>query len=270
MFVNWLCVRYVVSSYSPSVYGEDIRQATITSTSSNEELHITEQEVSNNNDLKGTKNNSPSVMYVMSGVSDCGLPQRTVHPYWSWVPCIVCNHSRPPRCHHCALCRTCVLKRDHHCFFVGSCVGYRNMRHFIVFCFWGSVACLYAAIHSSLYYYYIMFEQTTILDMFPVSVHMRWCFGRASGKTTTLTSVLWSLIFFFPLTFHFLYINMDMIVKGQTSFERDNNIRMSDGRSVQNKLKSVFGRYWYLNIIVPLHSLFPALEDPVHWPDVHP
>ena len=49
--------------------------------------------------------------------------RRLVYPYWSWKPCLICQVQRPPRVHHCPLCRMCVLKRDHHCFFTGSCVG---------------------------------------------------------------------------------------------------------------------------------------------------
>ncbi len=49
--------------------------------------------------------------------------RRLVYPYWSWKPCLICQVQRPPRVHHCPLCRMCVLKRDHHCFFTNSCVG---------------------------------------------------------------------------------------------------------------------------------------------------
>ena len=49
--------------------------------------------------------------------------RRLVYPYWSWKPCLICQVQRPPRVHHCPLCKMCVLKRDHHCFFTGSCVG---------------------------------------------------------------------------------------------------------------------------------------------------
>ena len=62
--------------------------------------------------------------------------RRLVYPYWSWKPCLICQVQRPPRVHHCPLCKMCMLKRDHHCFFTGSCVG-----EYIFFC--GPFACEY-------------------------------------------------------------------------------------------------------------------------------
>lgn len=44
--------------------------------------------------------------------------------------CGKCNAVKPDRCHHCRVCRRCVLKMDHHCPVVGNCVGLRNHRNF--------------------------------------------------------------------------------------------------------------------------------------------
>jgi len=47
--------------------------------------------------------------------------------------CRKCFGPKPSRCHHCKVCRRCVLKMDHHCPFVNNCVGLRNHRFFILF-----------------------------------------------------------------------------------------------------------------------------------------
>lgn len=74
--------------------------------------------------------------------------------------CNDCRIFRPPRTHHCKVCKRCILKRDHHCFLTGknmvkqsnnlkqinfvpgTCIGYWNQRYFIVLCFYVSIACL--------------------------------------------------------------------------------------------------------------------------------
>jgi len=60
--------------------------------------------------------------------------------------CKKCNVLKPPRTHHCPICRTCVVRMDHHCPWVLNCVGYRNHRYFALFLFWIWVGCIYIGI----------------------------------------------------------------------------------------------------------------------------
>merc|ERR1719388_685863 len=46
--------------------------------------------------------------------------------------CKWCGKYKPDRCHHCRVCRTCILKMDHHCPWIYNCVGYYNYKFFFL------------------------------------------------------------------------------------------------------------------------------------------
>ncbi|XP_020600080.1 probable protein S-acyltransferase 15 [Phalaenopsis equestris] len=60
--------------------------------------------------------------------------------------CDKCCAYKPPRAHHCRVCRRCVLKMDHHCSWIGNCVGYANYKSFIGCIFYGSAASIYSTV----------------------------------------------------------------------------------------------------------------------------
>lgn len=61
-----------------------------------------------------------------------------------WSVCNKCETYRPPRAHHCRICRRCVRKMDHHCPWINNCVGELNQKYFIQFLFYVGMASCYA------------------------------------------------------------------------------------------------------------------------------
>ncbi|CAM9359800.1 unnamed protein product, partial [Phaeothamnion confervicola] len=56
--------------------------------------------------------------------------------------CLLCSNIKPPRCHHCRVCRKCVLKMDHHCFWVDRCIGFANYKSYFLTLLYAALASL--------------------------------------------------------------------------------------------------------------------------------
>ncbi|CAK9153455.1 unnamed protein product [Ilex paraguariensis] len=59
--------------------------------------------------------------------------------------CDKCSSYKPPRAHHCRVCRTCVLRMDHHCLWINNCVGHRNYKTFFILVLYATMASIYSS-----------------------------------------------------------------------------------------------------------------------------
>ncbi|MBA0793591.1 hypothetical protein Gohar_017986, partial [Gossypium harknessii] len=60
--------------------------------------------------------------------------------------CQKCSCFKPPRAHHCRVCKRCILRMDHHCNWINNCVGHANYKVFFVFVVYAVIACIYSLI----------------------------------------------------------------------------------------------------------------------------
>ncbi|GAB2272564.1 Probable protein S-acyltransferase 16 [Dionaea muscipula] len=60
--------------------------------------------------------------------------------------CQKCSQYKPPRAHHCRVCKRCILRMDHHCIWINNCVGHANYKVFFVFVLYASIACIYSLV----------------------------------------------------------------------------------------------------------------------------
>lgn len=60
--------------------------------------------------------------------------------------CQKCESYKPPRAHHCRVCKRCVLRMDHHCIWINNCVGHNNYKAFFLFVLYAVLACSYALV----------------------------------------------------------------------------------------------------------------------------
>ncbi|XP_060072440.1 palmitoyltransferase ZDHHC15B-like [Ylistrum balloti] len=253
--LNWWCVFSVSSAYDPQRHGTYFefldRQAK--TTSQNTTPFDSQNTV---NGAEGTTIGSTS-----------GSPARV--PYWSWRYCTLCDQPRPPRCHHCKLCNTCSLKRDHHCYFSRNCIGYRNLRHYTVMMFWSWVSSVVSFVHALPFIFMEVLPSAGHVDMLPLVAFFRWIFGYAHFRVGIVILGTWMLALFVIFTTFMLFEIVRCIIRGKTSFEIDNKIKISDTRSVSGKLNAAFGDFWLLNFLLPMHWRFHPEEDPVFWPTIN-
>ncbi|KAL9875812.1 palmitoyltransferase ZDHHC3-like [Glossina fuscipes] len=62
-----------------------------------------------------------------------------------WTVCTRCETYRPPRAHHCRICKRCIRRMDHHCPWINNCVGERNQKYFLQFLVYVGVQAIYSA-----------------------------------------------------------------------------------------------------------------------------
>ena len=101
--------------------------------------------------------------------------------------CRKCSSFKPPRAHHCSVCKRCVMRFDHHCPWINNCVGYGNQRHFIRFLVFVSVMC--TLLMFTFFY--------RIVDL-AVQMDLDW---KRNGKVSERHMTVWQLLWFSTVTF---------------------------------------------------------------------
>lgn len=101
-----------------------------------------------------------------------------------WTMCTRCESFRPPRAHHCRVCRRCIRKMDHHCPWVNNCVGEFNQKFFLQFLFYVGLSSTYSILVMVLSWIY---------DNEFTSTGLKGPFGEKTHHTKVLHSILLSM-----------------------------------------------------------------------------
>ena len=92
--------------------------------------------------------------------------------------------------------------------------------------------------------------------------------GHLKNIYLVMCVLLYSLVWFMGTSLGFLIEQVKIIRKGVTSFEEDNNIKITNTRAAWDNLRGVMGEKWWLNFLLPMHSFYPALDDGIHWKNI--
>ncbi|KAK9380035.1 DHHC palmitoyltransferase-domain-containing protein [Kockiozyma suomiensis] len=198
------------------------------------------------------------ITYVLAIFVPPGSPPRPdFHPDEGLAKlstfCKKCNAVKPPRAHHCRMCKTCVLRMDHHCPWTNNCVGHRNLPHFMRFlacAVWGlssllitlcgRIADLWASRHRPM-----LDSMITVAEL------------TATLVMTPLTLLVWfSLVLLLIRTLWSLCVNTTMI----ESWERER----VEGQIRKGRLPSDTGEFPY-DLGSPLDNLRECLGPFLSW-----
>ena len=173
--------------------------------------------------------------------------------------CGICDKVVPERSHHCVLCEKCIYKRDHHCFFMGVCVGYNNQKYFIFFLLFMGIGTFYGML-LIVQYMSLLFGVTFHGPQTFLSIFFDTIFSLARGKGPSLKFVFLMILmnaslFATMFAFGFLYWQMFVVLRGQTSFECTRGIKTYTKPSKLANFREVFGKWWIMSLCVPFIDL---------------
>jgi hypothetical protein len=151
--------------------------------------------------------------------------------------CKWCQKYKPDRCHHCRVCKHCVLKMDHHCPWIMNCVGFGNHKYFFLLVVYAVLNCFYI--------------------MFTMNESVQRCVIEETSSTNRFLLVfgLTLAIIMGTLTGAFLCFHTWLMLKGMTTIEfcekavsssTANSAAVSYNLGAYNNLKAVFGPHWWL------------------------
>jgi len=251
-FVNYVCCSKVAPGSPKSKEGQNVRHEN----SGILPTTITTQ----NRDLSGCYKGDTNEFIVVLDLSD-----KKDH---TWSLCEKCESDKPPRAHHCILCKTCILKRDHHCYLVGNCIGFYNQRYFVVLTFYALFGGLFCFYHTYTYNAAEVFHVLSYADYFFPATIFRWILGYLSLFHCVVTVQMTLNILF--IVFGLVYFPAQIIVicQGKTLQECKKLVRMQCTLPIQERFRSVFGDYWLLNFLCPMTFVLKQKENGTSWKSV--
>lgn len=148
--------------------------------------------------------------------------------------CFQCFVVRPPRCHHCAMCASCVTRMDYHCPWTNNCIGQFTQKFIILFCFYGLIGNIEALI-IEFYYEYYKSKNLFIGKIKNIFILIQLIFN-----------ILFIIIFYGMLSDQFIRIKCD------TFRINIKNKKFEEKRKLNEVIKEIFGCKFSISWFIPI------------------
>ncbi|CBZ53942.1 MGC81318 protein, related [Neospora caninum Liverpool] len=182
------------------------------------------------------------------------LPYAAAH-------CSPCRGSwKPPRAHHCKVCKECIFRMDHHCPWINNCVGLMNQKYFILFLIYISSACTISIlifVLGAFKWFLLSGIQKEVVEAKFASLAPTWLL------LTALALCLVVLIFFLAMSLDFLSEQWEALETNTTLVETYKNTHGTRTTFFQH-VAEVFGPRWWLWLIPCPPSISPNWAEPVY------
>ncbi|KAM3141182.1 hypothetical protein pb186bvf_006787 [Paramecium bursaria] len=155
-----------------------------------------------------------------------GLPQVR-----KWF-CYDCKTVKPERCHHCSICKRCILQMDHHCPWINTCIGFNNRKQFILLVFYATIHTLITGIYNLQY---------------------------AMNLTKSIQNFIYQIIYVFDVIIFlllviFLKYHIELLCKNMTTIEdiirqqSETSVNIYD-LSIRENVNQIFGTELWLYLL---------------------
>ncbi|XP_060037313.1 palmitoyltransferase ZDHHC22 isoform X2 [Erinaceus europaeus] len=160
----------------------------------------------------------------------------------------------PPSTHFCRVCARVALRHDHHCFFTGNCIGGRNLRNFVLFCLYTSLACLHSAAAGLAYISAVLTvsfaHPLAFLTLLPTAIGQFFS-GAVLGSEMLVILMLHLWLAVGLACAGFCCHQLLLILRGQTRHQARRGVA-GGARPWRKNLQEVFGKRWLLGLLVPV------------------
>ena len=127
--------------------------------------------------------------------------------------------------------------------------------------------------HAALYYGYLkiylnedVWSKVELWDCFlPYTTYRWWYFDAYETVDLVIFNIMHVLVGVAGVLMGYGFYEMVLVVAGKTSYEIEKNLRIKDTQTLGERIAEVFGKFWFVNFILPGNLVMKQQGDGCSW-----